>query len=1490
MLRRRINRLLLSDSDIDAFLADYFMERVYTRMSRGTIERAAKINLLFEIVDPAEIDAALRDWASLNGIDDDEISTSPRGYPQKELLGDHLLVRIQDACRMRERLHEQVTLVCLTPPGAPLRLLKVSYLDANIKVQYALGVTEQPIDPALLEQFCLGRDAHQLNVGSTGISRLVYAGPEPTAELTARASQHQVALIGLAEYELLIDLRPAVARQTERLLADPRYPHSLYVPQRAEYCLGGSFRFNDIADTAIETIENWLHSPYARLVLVLGDFGMGKTFLLYELARRLGEVRGPLLPILCELRHIEKAHSLDNLLAQHMQQHCIEPIDPTSFRRMLRLGKVALFFDGFDELALRTSYERATEHLTTLIDAVDGQAKVIITSRPQHFINDQQIKTALAKPLEEVQTYIVRLLPFERPQIRLFLRNKLGDNLAAQRRYQLLDEVKDLLGLSHNPRMLGFIAEIEEKELIAARYKHGTITAAHLYELIVNKWLSYEVKRVGERTIDSQLNEIQLLSAATWMARQLWRQTEGTIGLNEMEGAVRGTLENVGNAAHQLGSACLLVRDALGRFSFLHQSVLEWLVARATAEEIQSGKVSSIMSEQAMSPLMAEFLIGLLGKNEKGEEIALNCAKEILAADAIAERGKILLDNALCILDRLGHTAAHLVGLSGQDFRGKDFSGQRLRGAVFARSLLSNGLFVGSQLHDADLSGADLTGADMRHSDLRGAKLCGAHLTKAILAEADLRGAQLLQATLSGADLRNARLDYANLSGVDLRCVRMEGVSLNWTKLIDAQFGEENLPSRTQGACTNRDLPNLEGVVAPRFAFGWRTGRALANSPDGRLLAVATGTSMIALSDIERGQFLNVLAGHTDAVHGVAFSHDGKLLASGSADRTVRLWDICTGHAVLIARGHTAGIRSVACSPDGRSIASASDDGTARIWDIHTGQTTHVLDDHEAAVRCVAFAPDGSTLATASADSTIQLWNMPTGQARFTLKGHQAAVLSLSYSPDGSTVVTASADTTVRLWEVATGRQITVLSGHKAAVRAVAYGPNGRTFISASDDGTIRLWESATGAALHKLQEHEAGVRSVTYSADGESIVSAADDQVVRQWDINNGRLLRSLKGHPSSMRSIAVSADGETLACGTEDSAVSIWELRTGMYRNTLHGHQGAVLGIAYSPDGNALATSSEDCMVKLWEAGTNGVRLTLLGHQAAVRSIVYNPDGKVLASASDDSTVRLWSAESGQLLRNFGGHHSAVLWIAYSSDGQRLASASVDGTVHLWEPDSGRIVWSLPGQGEGVYSVAFHPDGRTLAMASANGTVKLFHLMTGEDCFRLQDQYAAVRCLRYTPNGQLLVSGSDDATIRIWDYNSGNHVQTLLGHKGPVRHLVYNSQQSILISAADDNTLRVWEVESGRCLLILTACDEGSIAFSPDGRYKLQGAPSRISWHAIGLCRFDPGELDSCLQGLRLNNSASFFNLPSWSKSVTRKEVVLHTLAAELTIGTGK
>jgi WD40 repeat protein len=94
----------------------------------------------------------------------------------------------------------------------------------------------------------------------------------------------------------------------------------------------------------------------------------------------------------------------------------------------------------------------------------------------------------------------------------------------------------------------------------------------------------------------------------------------------------------------------------------------------------------------------------------------------------------------------------------------------------------------------------------------------------------------------------------------------------------------------------------------------------------------------------------------------------------GAAVQDVTVWDIDTGETVATLRGHTGGVLDLSFSPDGSQLATAGSDGTTRLWNAATGEELLVLSGHLGMVSSVAFNVDGSRLATAGADGTVRVW------------------------------------------------------------------------------------------------------------------------------------------------------------------------------------------------------------------------------------------------------------------------------------------------------------------------------------------------------------------------------------------------------------------------------------------------------------------------------------------------------------------------------------
>lgn len=1348
---------------------------------------------------------------------------------------DEFLDRVEAVCRLREPESDIQSYPGIGDAGGYLRIMR---RVGDFRDTYPVGAIEHGISRESFQNFLEEIDAPYRKSDPGMISLLVYGGAPAPVEVVTEARAKRVRLVSFVEHQGLIDFRTYLGRQTLKLAEDPIYPPRLYVSQRMRTLSLLGREDNETAD-ALAQVREWLDSPHGRFLVLLGDFGTGKTFLLHELARRIGEAAGGLVPILLQMRSLEKGRSLDALLAQHFAQEGMEGFSPARFRYMLEQGRIALLFDGFDELALRVTYAKAADHFATLLQAATGSAKVVLTSRRQHFLSESQVKTALAERVESLSGHRLAILqPFHREQVRLFLANFFtGDEIKADARLDLIDRVKDLLGLSSNPRLLGFIAELPEDQLVAAS-QGGEITAAKLYELLLTRWLEYEFDRVHPKGAPPGLSIAERWQAVNLLAMRLWQKTDRFMSLSDLSEEAARVLQTVGPAApdaevaaFQVGSGTLLVRDDEGNFAFLHQSILEWLVAKSAAEALAAEADPEALKAREISPLMADFFTSLAGR-----ERSVAWARGVFSASA----GETAKRNALLVLERLKETIREGLSLAYQDLRGQDLSGQ-------------------------DLSTADLSGADLTAARLVGTRLISARLVQAILYEADLGASLLIRADFTEANLTGARL-----AGADLRGARLTKAIFRRTKLIGAALDADSLESADSfGAAV--DLSELRPECAA-------TGdcQAVVWSPDGALLASTAG-NVIRLWEAHNGREIRSFCGHQSWVRSLAFSPNGETLASGSDDKTIRLWQVGSGREIRAMSGHQSWVRALAFSPDGKMLASGAHDQTVRLWQIDSGREVRSLRGQRDWVRSLAFSPDGKTLASGS-DRIARLWHVESGREIQSFSGHKDWVRSVDFSPDGRTLATGSHDQTVRLWQVDSGREIWASSGDLRPISAVAFSPDGNILATGSEDQIVRLWQVNSGREIRAWSGHQGTVWSVAFSPDGQTLATGSEDRTVRLWQVGSGREIRAFGGHPSGAWSVAFSPDDKTLAIGSEDRTIRLWQVDRGHEIRVFSGHRNRVRSVVFSPDGKIIASSSADQTVRLWQMDGGEIQ-TLSGHQGQIWTVAFSPDGKTLATGSEDQTIRLWRVDSGREIRSMSGHQGTVRSVAFSPDGKMLASGSSDQSVRLWQVGTGRKIRTLHGHRRPILSVVFSPDGKTLASGSTEPIIRLWQVEGGREIRSLSGHQDGVRSVLFSSDGKTLVTGSFDQTVRVWQVDSGREIRTLSGHQNVILSLAISPDGNTLASGSEDGTVRLWDITDGRCLAVFLPLPEGWVAFSPDGRYKVGGVPAGGFWHAANLCRFEIGELDEWVPGLRLEDDASFFDLPPWKPEVRVPERIVRT-----------
>ncbi|HEV7473456.1 MAG TPA: hypothetical protein VGN90_05355 [Pyrinomonadaceae bacterium] len=230
------------------------------------------------------------------------------------------------------------------------------------------------------------------------------------------------------------------------------------------------------------------------------------------------------------------------------------------------------------------------------------------------------------------------------------------------------------------------------------------------------------------------------------------------------------------------------------------------------------------------------------------------------------------------------------------------------------------------------------------------------------------------------------------------------------------------------------DKPKLQATITGGV------GSAVAFSPVDKMIATAPSLGIVDWWSIDKDQSRPnqtvVAPGH---VRAMAFSPDGKILAVGGGSSEaesglVTLWDTQTHKPLdLHIRGHQGvgvDVTSLAFSPtDNRILAVGGTDKTIELWDVSTGKLLALpLEGHRFPVTSVAYSPDGRTIASGDSGGIVNVWSASTFQWMLELKDSSSAneikTIAFSFSTEQPGMLTYDVKGKARLWPAAPHEQV----------------------------------------------------------------------------------------------------------------------------------------------------------------------------------------------------------------------------------------------------------------------------------------------------------------------------------------------------------------------------------------------------------------------------------------------------------------------------------
>lgn len=412
-----------------------------------------------------------------------------------------------------------------------------------------------------------------------------------------------------------------------------------------------------------EYLNNWLNEPSQRQLALLGEYGQGKStaalMWAYHLCCGKSKPFGRI-PLLIELRGTSPRNLTPlQLLGAWAAQY---NINPRALMRLLIAGKLVLIFEGFDEMALVGDFDMRHKHFKTLWQFAYPQSKILITGRPNLFLDEEQMKAALgiSCPIGNLPyCEALRLSPFDPEQIKEALRSY---------KKMVIDQIHALVlknprfhELVSRPSLLHIVAVLWERERLYENV--DKLTSAY----VMNLFIRHSYTRQGLKEADSpgfmalttlereyfmtgiaahmatkqlpnQITSTQLNEAITDLIACIPESvsTDSSAISGETTRPLRGRIQDTEHGTEHVKTdvrACgLLVDDPAspGTFRFGHKSFMEYLFAAVIAERIQNVKpekaravfkdTNAQIEDVLLLPVAIEFLAELLVGVKGGKE------------------------------------------------------------------------------------------------------------------------------------------------------------------------------------------------------------------------------------------------------------------------------------------------------------------------------------------------------------------------------------------------------------------------------------------------------------------------------------------------------------------------------------------------------------------------------------------------------------------------------------------------------------------------------------------------------------------------------------------------------------------------------------------------------------------------------------------------------------------------------------------------------
>jgi len=316
----------------------------------------------------------------------------------------------------------------------------------------------------------------------------------------------------------------------------------------------------------------------------------------------------------------------------------------------------------------------------------------------------------------------------------------------------------------------------------------------------------------------------------------------------------------------------------------------------------------------------------------------------------------------------------------------------------------------------------------------------------------------------------------------------------------------------------------------------------LAWSPDGSLLAAASGSGPVSIFQLQGGARAHHLPAHEDGTNAIAWKPGSATLATGGQDGCVKLWDCVAGQHTATAELGGDWVDHLAWQPPAKDRAPTLAASAGRKLTFLNADATvrHAFKPAPKTLSAIAWEPTGGCLAAAYFGG-VCLWDADDFIAQKEFH-YTNGIHALVWSPDSRWLVSGNQDPSVHLWLPEKDDEFH-MSGYEGKVKHLTF-DSSSTWLATSGGNDVCVWDCrGTGPEGREpmMLPHDSPVCAVAFRREGSLLAAGSEDGVMMLWSPDRKQPLRATVRMPSAASRLAWSPDGRFLAVGSAKGVVYV-------------------------------------------------------------------------------------------------------------------------------------------------------------------------------------------------------------------------------------------------------------------------------------------------------------------------------------------------------------